>query len=572
MLSRSLALSIALITLPFCLDPPVQGQGVLNEFLGDNVDDSMGNAMALGDVNADGIPDYIIGMRNAFNGISLTGGVRVYSGSDHSILHTFYGTRAGGAFGFAVDFAGDTDGDGFGDVIVGTPFHQGAGEILNGRAFLYSGQTGALLFEFGGTNFFDNAGFAVCGAGDLDMDGRADILIGSPGSDVGAPDTGRVTVYSGATGAVLYTIDGLSAGDLLGSSLAALGDLDADGFADFAVGVRGTDVNGNGSGSITVYSGQAPTEMYTVDGSVAGQAMGFSLAHAGDVNGDGHLDWIAGCPQDPRGGFQSGSVQVCSGINGSALHEILGQVAFERLGEGVASAGDLDGDGLGDFLIGAPGDATIDVDAGRLTAHAGVDGSALCSTFGVIASDRLGLGVGPAGDFNGDGIPDFLLGVPGDDRAGSNSGAFLLLAGCRAVGAPYCGPASLNSSGLAASIAGQGSQQASDNQLVLIAESLPFDQFGYFLVASLPGLIPLPGGSQGDLCLGGSLGRFNKTSQIRNSGPGGRFQLEVDLTGLPLNPIQPALTGETWHFQAWFRDQNPSNTSNFTEGLAITFL
>ncbi len=571
MQSHPFALGFALMSLSLHLGSSAQAQGVLQEFFGDNVNDSMGNAIALGDVNGDGTQDYIIGMRNAFNGTLLSGGVRVYSGADHTILHTFYGTTAGGAFGFAVDYAGDTNGDGFGDIIVGAPFHQGTGEILNGRAFLYSGQNGALLFEFAGAGFFDSAGYAVAGAGDLDGDGKHDLLIGSPGSDTGAPDSGSMTAFSGQTGLPLYVINGLSSGDMLGSSLAALGDLDLDGFADFAIGLRGTDINGGGSGSVTVYSGQLAIEMYTRDGSVGGQGMGFSLAHAGDVDGDGHMDWICGSPQDGRGGTQAGSAQIYSGLNGAFLYEFVGQGDFERMGEGVSTAGDLDGDGLKDFLVGAPGDATMGTDAGRLTAHSGSDGSVLCNTFGSMPSDRLGLGVGPAGDFNGDNIPDLLLGVPGDDQAGNNSGAFLVLAGCRAVGTTFCGPASLNSSGLPAEISGQGTPVVAHNQLVIQAQFMPQDQFGYFLVSTLPGLLPTPGGSQGDLCMGGNLGRFNTSSQIRNSGPTGGFQLEVDLVNLPVNPVQAAMAGETWHFQAWFRDQNPHNTSNFTEGLAITF-
>ncbi|MFT4646881.1 MAG: hypothetical protein ACI9X4_000085 [Glaciecola sp.] len=554
------------------LGSSAQGQGVFQEFLGDNANDSMGNAFALGDVNGDGTPDYIVGMRNAFDGSLITGGVRVYSGANLAILHTFYGTRSGGGFGFAVDFAGDTDGDGFGDILVGAPFHQESGEILNGRAFLYSGQTGSLLFEIGGAGFFDNAGFAVSRAGDLNGDSLPDFLVGSPGADTGAPDTGSATAYVGTTGLPLYSIDGLSAGDLLGSSLASLGDLNLDGFDDFAIGIRGTDINGSGSGSVTVYSGQTGLDMYTRDGTVAGQAMGFSLAHAGDLDGDGHMDWITGSPQDPRSGTQAGSAQIYSGLSGVLLHEILGQTDFERLGEGVSTAGDVDGDGFDDFLIGAPGDSTIDVDAGRLTAYSGSSGSPLCQTYGVLASDRLGLGVGPAGDFNGDGIPDVLLGVPGDDKAANNSGAFLLLAGCRAAGSTYCGPSALNSSGQSATISGQGSATAGDHQLVLVAQFMSQNQFGYFLVATQPGLLQNPGGSQGDLCLAGSLGRFNGPAQIRNSGLSGSFQLEVDLTSLPLSPTQAVLAGETWQFQAWYRDQNPGTTSNFTDALAISFL
>lgn len=138
------------------------------------------------------------------------------------------------------------------------------------------------------------------------------------------------------------------------------------------------------------------------------------------------------------------------------------------------------------------------------------------------------------------------------------------------VGQSYCGPAVRNSTGLPGRIRALGSDVVADDCLTLRAEDLPSGQFGYFLNSQSKGFIQNPGGSQGNLCLSGSIGRYNK--QVAKTGPAGVLQLLLDLqnTPTPSGPvaIQP---GETWHFQAWYRDKNPSATSNFTDGTTVTF-
>ncbi|MCP5020767.1 MAG: hypothetical protein GY930_03230 [bacterium] len=138
-------------------------------------------------------------------------------------------------------------------------------------------------------------------------------------------------------------------------------------------------------------------------------------------------------------------------------------------------------------------------------------------------------------------------------------------------GAVYCSPAAINSTGLPAVMDAIGSVVAADNDLSLSVSQMPPNQFGYFLSGRAAGFVPNPGGSQGILCLGGALGRFNAGNQIRFSGPFGYFMLPVDLTQMPTNPLQPVLAGETWTFQCWYRDANPGNTSNFSDAMLFTF-
>ena len=136
------------------------------------------------------------------------------------------------------------------------------------------------------------------------------------------------------------------------------------------------------------------------------------------------------------------------------------------------------------------------------------------------------------------------------------------------VGSSYCGPAVLNSSGASAEIHAWGSAAVADDALVLQATRMPAGEYGYFLVSGTQGFVGGPGGSQGNLCLGGTIGRY--ASQIQQSSGAGNFDIPVDLSHLPgLGAVQP---GDTWNFQAWFRDQNPGSTSNFTDGVSVAFL
>ena len=138
------------------------------------------------------------------------------------------------------------------------------------------------------------------------------------------------------------------------------------------------------------------------------------------------------------------------------------------------------------------------------------------------------------------------------------------------IGTNYCSPANTNSSGQSAVISAVGSTIVAANNLTLTVNQMPLNQFGYFLNSDTKGFIPFPGGSQGNLCLGGSIGRHTK--QIGNSGSTGVLSISVDLTNLP-RPAGPyqVLAGETWNFTCWFRDKNPTVTSNFSDGITITF-
>ena len=139
------------------------------------------------------------------------------------------------------------------------------------------------------------------------------------------------------------------------------------------------------------------------------------------------------------------------------------------------------------------------------------------------------------------------------------------------IGASYCGPAEVNSTGLPATIGATGSTQAGDGALRLMAYDLPSLQSGYFLASQTQGFVMNPGGSSGNICLGGAIGRLSM--QVGNSASVGYIDIEVDTTSVPLpNGTTTILAGQTWNWQAWYRDNvGGVSTSNFSDAVSIQF-
>lgn len=140
------------------------------------------------------------------------------------------------------------------------------------------------------------------------------------------------------------------------------------------------------------------------------------------------------------------------------------------------------------------------------------------------------------------------------------------------LGDPYCGPAVVNSSGMSGSISASGSPLVTSNDLILIGEGLTTNAFAYFVASRAQGFVANPGGSQGNICLGGSIGRVVGGS-ILNSGSGGSVAVAANLMAMP-QPTGPVavVPGDSWNFQCWYRDSfGGAATSNFTDGLSILF-
>ncbi len=156
---------------------------------------------------------------------------------------------------------------------------------------------------------------------------------------------------------------------------------------------------------------------------------------------------------------------------------------------------------------------------------------------------------------------------------GLHGGITYVLGSAGGIGTSYCGPAVANSTGNSASLTATGSTAVAQNDVTLVASSLPNNSFGFFLASRTQGLVNQPGGSQGVLCLGGSIGRYVGPGQIRNSGATGSFDLVLNLTQTPTpSGLVAIAAGQSWNFQAWYRDAvGGVATSNFTDGRAISF-
>ncbi|MEM6674382.1 MAG: hypothetical protein AAF726_16165 [Planctomycetota bacterium] len=141
------------------------------------------------------------------------------------------------------------------------------------------------------------------------------------------------------------------------------------------------------------------------------------------------------------------------------------------------------------------------------------------------------------------------------------------------IGMAYCNAAQ-NSTGATGRTRATGSRIASANNLTLAATNLPNNTFGFFLTSQSQGFVQNPGGSSGNLCLGGAVGRYVGPGQVKNSGLSGSFALQLNLSQTPTpNGLVAVQAGQTWNFTAWFRDSaGGSVTSNFTDGFAVSFL
>ena len=327
----------------------------------------------------------------------------------HVPLYTFHGDSAGDGFGGSVSSAGDVNGDGFADLVVGASGDDNNGD-RSGNARVLSGSDGSVLYTFDGDAAFDALGRSVSGAGDVNGDGKADLIVGATGTDVNALGSGSARVLSGNDGSVLHNFDGDRQGDTLGWSVSGAGDVNGDGKADLIVGAPHYNSNGSNSGRARVLSGSDGSVLYNFDGDRFDDNFGWSVSGAGDVNGDGMADLIVGARG--RSGAGEGYARVLSGYDGSVLHNFRGEgFEFNFYGDSVSSAGDVNGDGMADLIIGAPVDHSNGIQSGSARVLSGSDGSVLHNFRGDSTRHNFGWSVSGAGDVNGDGMADLIVGA-----------------------------------------------------------------------------------------------------------------------------------------------------------------
>jgi len=390
---------------------------------GENSGDRSGSSVSsAGDINGDGVDDLIVGAFGANpNGNSDAGSSYVVFGSTSGLpnllnltsingLNGFviHGENANDGSGISVSSAGDINGDGVDDLIIGADRSDPNGNSYAGSSYVVFGSTSGLPnpmnlsslngsngFVIHGENAYDILGFSVSSAGDINGDGVDDLIIGASGtnpngnsdagssyvvfgSNSGLPNPLNLSSLNGSNG---FAIHGENAIDGSGRSISSAGDINGDGVDDLIIGAFRAGPNGNSdAGSSYVVFGSTtglpnPLNLSSLNGSngfvIHGENVndlsGFSVSSAGDINGDGVDDLIIGAfAADPNGNSNAGSSYVVFGstsalpnplnlmdINGSNGFAIHGENASDFSGRSVSSAGDINGDGVDDLIIGA---------------------------------------------------------------------------------------------------------------------------------------------------------------------------------------------------------------------------
>jgi hypothetical protein len=327
-----------------------------------------------GDVNGDGYDDVIVGVE----GLGDAGGAWVFHGSstgpslvpDWEVLSD----SAGGArFGSSVASAGDVNGDGYDDVVVGAPNYFEVGHPHDeGRAFVYYGSENGLSphpdWVTAGGQANSYYGVSVDAAGDVNGDGFDDVIVSASQYDNGETDEGRAYVYLGSTSGLslepAWVFENNEVRACLGGAVSTAGDVNNDGYDDVLVGQAHnqcwdypSSTIGRAYGFYGSASGLQDVPDWVVEMTQTGSMFGTRLATAGDVNGDGYDDVVVGAPYFDNSQLDQGAAFLylgsSAGLSPESAWMIEGDQVEARLGNAVAMAGHVDGDDVTEVIVGA---------------------------------------------------------------------------------------------------------------------------------------------------------------------------------------------------------------------------
>jgi hypothetical protein len=427
-------------------------------FTGQNAGDRLGlSVTSAGDINGDGYSDVVVG---AIGYNNITGAAYVFYGSKTGLTLSsptiltipFTGNQEN----FGWDVAGsDINGDGYSDVIVGAyAQNSSAGEV-----YIYLGSASGLnttvASTLNGKNSFDEFGYSVANAGDVNGDGYGDIIIGAPGVSIPNSNNGAAYIYLGSatgipTNGAADTLYGPAAFAAFGICVSTAGDVNGDGYSDVIVGTNGPDNAYVFYGSTTgIANNQTPNVTLNGNyGNGTGGTFGISVATAGDVNGDGFSDVIVGANTGAGNGNGAGSAAIflgsAGGLSNTASVVLDGVNPGDLFGSAVSTAGDVNGDGYSDVIVRATNGTNIDGPTGAVYLYLGSP-SGLSSTIAATFTDATSgasyastevprRALAGAGDVNGDGYSDLLVGVYEDASLGVKTGKLYVYYGNLAVG------------------------------------------------------------------------------------------------------------------------------------------
>ncbi len=482
---------------------------------------SFGQAVSgAGDTNNDGYDDVIIGADRYNGGQFEEGGVFVFRGSASGIGATTSQpvleiNQTSAHFGYSLSRAGNVNGDAYDDIIIGAYLYNGglAGE---GRAFLYTGSATGLVqnaWQAEGNQANANFGISVAGVGDVNNDGKDDVLIGAPAYDGGQTDEGRVYLYVGTTSGLdataYWTIESDQSSAGMGLGVGGGGDVNGDGYADILVGAYKYNNGQAAEGRAFAFYGSeagpgALLGIWTAESGQASSTFGLSVASAGDVNDDGYDDVIIGAYQYDSGEANEGKVfgyygskkGLSSLVNWSAE----GNQITASFGQSVAGAGDVNNDGYDDVIIGAPLYDSGEENEGAAFIYKGSVNGLEASHARLLQSNQgaatpggpgsaFGISVAGAGDVNNDGKDDVIVGANLYDNGTTNEGsAFVYLGNATSTALTPVWSAESNSasSNYGISVAGAGDVNGDGYDDVIVGASTLADAFVYLGSASGP--------------------------------------------------------------------------------------
>ncbi len=411
------------------------------------------NVAGVGDVDADGYGDLLVSAPGYDDSQTDSGQLLLYLGSSSGLQSgaawTFSAQSAGAELGAGVGSLaglGDVNGDGTADFAAGAPGWTEGSQTNAGRALVWYGMpTGAPDTEIAGQTANWQLGYSAAGPGDVDGDGFADLLVAAPMRGSAGNVLGGVAyLYEGTSGGLnpgpVWSVTGSGVGACcaeLGSVLAAAGDLDADGYADFFVGAPKWGAGLPTRGAVAVYTGRAgwPTSApdRLLEGTNGGDLLGMGLAGVGDVNGDGFADLAAGSTNwDGAGALvDAGRVDVWLGTGadpGGVSWSVTGSATNEQRGR-CFDVGDVDADGYEDLVLAALGGNTLGEGVFELY-FGGPAGPATTPDWSWATGEAGATACGVAlADFDGDGYDDVALGSALADGAATDEGAVFVFPG-----------------------------------------------------------------------------------------------------------------------------------------------